>query len=355
LSSSSSLIVGAAEAAVAANNLDTFPAQLVTLCGEGEWFVGTRGGSADHAAVKMGRQGSVVRVKFFDFAIEEAVAFPEDYAMVVCDSGIQARKSSETRDQFNHRISCYRIGFQLIRHFFPQYCSLLQHLRDVNVRTLNVPLSRIYRLLLTLPEKATLPELQAMLPKINILELCASHNPPADGLYPIRGVVLFGLSECERSAAYVQYLKQGEMDAIGQLMKISHNGDRVVSHTEDWQEIAYNNPMDNAYILDCLTDLESGLPERVIKAQLIWQPGAYSCSLPAIDLMTDIANRTAGVAGAQLAGAGLGGCMMVLCQKSAIPALQANLKEKYYAPARREPTILVCRPVAGGGLLKISQ
>ena len=59
LSSSSSLIVGAAEAAVASNALKTFPAQLVTLCGEGEWFVGTRGGSADHAAVKMGSQGSV--------------------------------------------------------------------------------------------------------------------------------------------------------------------------------------------------------------------------------------------------------------------------------------------------------
>jgi N-acetylgalactosamine kinase len=355
LSSSSSLIVGAAEAAVAANNLDTFPAQLVTLCGEGEWFVGTRGGSADHAAVKMGRQGSVVKVRFFDFAVEETVPFPDDYAMVVCDSGIQARKSSAPRDQFNHRISCYRIGFELIRQLFPQYRALLQHLRDVNVRTLNVPLAKIYRILLALPEKATLPELQAMLPGIDIQTLCASHNPPADGLYPIRGVVLFGLSECERSAAYVQHLKNGEIATIGKLMKVSHNGDRVVSYTDDWQEIPYLNPMDNAYILDRLSDLESGLPERVIRAQLIWQPGAYSCSLPAIDLMTDIANRTPGVAGAQLAGAGLGGCMMVLCQKKAIADLQSNLKKIYYGPAGKEPAILVCRPVAGGGMLKISQ
>ncbi len=355
LSSSSSLIVGAAEAAVAANNLDTFPAQLVTLCGEGEWFVGTRGGSADHAAVKMGRQGSVVKVRFFDFAVEETVPFPPDYAMVVCDSGIQARKSSETRDQFNHRISCYRIGFELIRNFFPQYRALLHHLRDVNVRTLNIPLSKIYRILLTLPEKATLPELQALLPDIDIQSLCANHNPPADGLYPIRGVVLFGLSECERSAAYVDYLKQGDVATIGKLMRVSHDGDRVVSHTADWQETPYHNPMDNAYILDRLSDLESGLTERVINAQLIWQPGAYSCSLPAIDLMTDIANRTPGISGAQLAGAGLGGCMMVLCQKKAVADLRNNLQKMYYGPAGKEPTILVCRPVAGGGLLKISQ
>ncbi len=67
LSSSSSLVVGAAEATIAINGLETFPAQFVDLCGEGEWFVGTRGGSADHAAIKLGQkreghQGDLLRV-----------------------------------------------------------------------------------------------------------------------------------------------------------------------------------------------------------------------------------------------------------------------------------------------------
>ncbi|MFA6931560.1 MAG: NTP transferase domain-containing protein, partial [Lentisphaeria bacterium] len=244
LSSSSSLIVGAAEAAIAVNDLKTFPAQLVTLCGEGEWFVGTRGGSADHAAVKMGCQGSVVKVKFFPFAVEETVFFPENYAMVVCDSGIKARKSSEAKNQFNHRISCYRIGFQLIRHFFPQYRNLLEHLRDVNVRTLQVPLASIYRILLMLPEKATLAELQSLVPDLPLQEYCAGHQPPADGLYPIRGVVLFGLSEAERSAAYADFLKKGEMDAIGRMMKVSHDGDRVTSFSKDWVASAFRARVD---------------------------------------------------------------------------------------------------------------
>jgi len=355
LSSSSSLIVGAAEAAIAVNDLKTFPAQLVTLCGEGEWFVGTRGGSADHAAVKMGCQGSVVKVKFFPFAVEETVFFPEHYAMVVCDSGIKARKSSEAKNQFNHRISCYRIGFQLIRHFFPQYRNLLEHLRDVNVRTLQVPLASIYRILLMLPEKATLPELQSLLPELPLQEYCAGHQPPADGLYPIRGVVLFGLSEAERSATYADFLKKGEMDAIGRMMKVSHDGDRVTSFSEDWVASAFRARVDNAYLLERLADLESGLPERVIQSQLIWQPGAYSCSLPEIDRMVDIAIRTPGVAGAQLAGAGLGGCMMVLCQCQAIPQLKKNLEQLYYAVQGSEPSILVCRPVAGGGMLPLHQ
>ncbi|NMA43474.1 MAG: NTP transferase domain-containing protein [Oligosphaeraceae bacterium] len=351
LSSSSSLIVGAAEAAVAVNALPTFPAQLVTLCGEGEWFVGTRGGSADHAAVKLGSQGSVVKVRFFPFAVEESVLFPAEHVMLVCDSGIKARKSSSAKDQFNHRISCYRIGFELIKHLFPQYRSLLQHLRDVNVRTLQVPLANIYRILLALPEKATLPELQAMLPHLNVEQLCAGHKAPEDGMYPIRGVVLFGLSEAERSAAYIDCLKKGDMAQIGRMMQVSHDGDRVSSFSEDWQELPFHAPIDNAYLLQLLADLESGLPERVIAAQLLWQPGAYACSLPAIDLMVDIALRSPGVEGAQLAGAGLGGCMMVLCRADHVDQLKERLQSLYYERHGLNPASLVCRPVAGGGML----
>ena len=354
LSSSSSLVVGAAEAAVAVSGLDTFPAQLVTLCGEGEWFVGTRGGAADHAAVKLGSRGSVVKVKFFDFAVEETVPFPEEYAMVICDSGIQARKSTSAKDQFNHRISCYRAGFELIRRFCPQYRGVLKHLRDVNVRTLQVPLAQIYRILLMLPERATRDELRKMLPDIDLDKLFAAHRPPADGRYPVRGVVMFGLAECERSAAYADALKRGDIAFIGEMMKISHNGDRVASFDADGNETRYAAPVDNAAILNLLSDLESGDPERVIRAQLIRQPGGYGCSLPEIDFMVDVADRTPGVAGAQLAGAGLGGCMMVLARQDAVPGLVANLQQRYYAPRGVADRILVCRPIAGAGPVKIN-
>ncbi len=133
--------MGAAEATIAANGLELFPAQFVDLCGEGEWFVGTRGGSADHAAVKMGRKGKVINVAFFDFAVEETVDFPDDYVMVVGDSGFRAQKSAKARDEFNHRVACYRLGFRLIRTLYAQHAPLLHHLRDVNVRNLRVPLS----------------------------------------------------------------------------------------------------------------------------------------------------------------------------------------------------------------------
>ncbi len=351
LSSSSSLVVAAAESTIAINQLDVFPAQFVDLCGEGEWFVGTRGGSADHAAVKLGRRGKVIQVAFFDFAVRQAIEFPDDYAMVVGDSGIRARKSGNARDQFNHRIACYRLGLRLIRRFHPQFAPVLEHLRDVNVRTLRVPLTWIYRMLLELPEQATGGEIRELLEGEELEPLFATHQPPENGLYPIRGVVLFGLAECERARLCADYLKLGRMADVGRMMKISHDGDRVVTWDRDGQRKPYHAPIGNNYILGLMADLESGDPERVERAQLTWQPGSYSCSLPAIDRMVDIANATEGVAGAQLAGAGLGGCMMVLARREAIPRLTERLRAVCTDEASQTPAILVCRPVAGSGLL----
>lgn len=355
LSSSSSLVVAAAEATIAVNRLDVFPAQFVDLCGEGEWFVGTRGGSADHAAVKLGRRGKVIHVAFFDFAVKQALDFPDDYAMVVCDSGVRAQKSGNARDQFNHRVACYRLGLRLIRRHHPQFAPLLHHLRDVNVRNLRVPLSWIYRILLHLPDQATREELRELLAGEDLEPIFAPHQPPEDGLYPIRGVVLYGLAECERARVYADYLKAGSMNEIGRMMNISHDGDRVMKWLPEGQGKPYHAPTSNSYLLGLMADLESGEPDRVERAQLRWQPGRYACSLPAIDRMVDIANATEGVAGAQLAGAGLGGCMMVLAKREAVAALSENLTRNYAEPDGRPPAILVCRPIAGSGLLSAGE
>ena len=351
LSSSSALVVATAEAMIAVNTLDTFPAQFVDLCGEGEWFVGTRGGSADHAAIKYGQKGKVVKVTFFDFAVEQVVPFPEEYAMVVCDSGIVAQKTANARDQFNHRVACYRIGLQLIKALYPQYAPLLHHLRDVNVRALGIPLSWIYKILLRLPEHATPDQLRAMLPGVDLAPHFATHALPDDGLYPIRGVVLYGLAECERSRRYADALVAGRIDEIGRLMRASHDGDRVSVLAADGTLQPYQAPVSNGYLLDRIEDLESEDPARVVQAQLEWQPGGYRCSVPEIDAMVDLATGVEGVVGAQLAGAGLGGCMMVLARRDALPRLEACLDEGYFAPRGKRPSILVCTPVAGSGVL----
>ncbi len=351
LSSSSTLVVATAEAMVAINQLDTFPAQFVDLCGEGEWFVGTRGGSADHAAIKLGQKGKAVKVTFFDFAVQDIVSFPQDYVLAVCDSGVKAHKTTNARDQFNHRVACYRIGLSLIRKLFPQYAPLLHHLRDLNVRTLGVPLGWIYKILLRLPEQADQDELRGMLPDENLDLVFSTHRPPQDGLYPIRGVVLYGLAECERSRLFADALRANRIAEIGRLMNVSHDGDRVARFTPDGNRHPYQSPTSNGYLLDLIDDLESGDPHRVMRAQLQWQPGSYYCSVPEIDHMVDISLGAEGVVGAQLTGAGLGGCMMVLAHGHAIPQLVENLTGEYYARYRKPPSILLCKPIAGSGIL----
>ncbi|MBR0460168.1 MAG: NTP transferase domain-containing protein [Victivallales bacterium] len=351
LSSSSSLIVCTSEALVRLNGLETYANQFVTLCGESEWFVGTHGGSADHAAVKLGSRDAVTRVRFFPFAVERTVLFPAGYQMVVCDSGLKARKSSNAKDQFNHRVACYRIGFALIRQFCPQYAAVLHYLRDVNTETLHVPLREIYKILLMLPENPTRAELEQILPSHILEPLFAGHASTPERHYPVRGVVLFGLAEMQRAAKYADALQRADIPAIGKMMAISHDGDRVVSHDENLRELPYAPHISNSDLLALLDDLDSGDVARVTRAQLECQPGAYGCSLPDIDLMVDIASRVPGVAGAQLAGAGLGGCMMILTKHDAIPPLRQALRDGYYAPRGLEERILSCRPVAGASPL----
>ena len=351
LSSSSALVVATAEAMAVVNRLNTFPSQFVDLCGQGEWFVGTRGGSADHAAIKYGQRGRVVKVTFFEFAVEDIVPFPQDYALLVCDSGLKAEKSTNAKDQFNHRVACYRMGTLLIKKFFPQYAAWIQHLRDVNTRHLTVPLSWIYKILLHLPEKMTRDELRELLPADQLESLFDSHKAPADGMYPIRGVVLYGLAECERSRHFADALKANSLEEIGRLMNVSHDGDRVVRLSPDGETLPYSSPTDNSYLLGLIDDLESGDPQRVLQAQLQWQPGSYHCSIPEIDRMVEVSLSVDGVLGAQLAGAGLGGCMMLLVHNRAVPAVSSALENQYYRPSGKAISILRCKPISGSTVL----
>lgn len=216
---------------------------------------------------------------------------------------------------------------------------------------LDVPLGSIYRILLDLPEKATREELHSILQDENLDTLFNQHIPPDDGQYPIRGVVLFGLAEMERARLFADAMKIDRMEFIGQLMNASHDGDRVTTFDPEGKMVEYWALTSNDYLMGLIDDLESGDLERIDRAQLHWQPGSYHCSLPEIDHMVEISLATEGVAGAQLAGAGLGGCMMVLVHRDAVPRLVKALTKQYYTPQGKVPSILVCRPVAGSGIL----
>jgi N-acetylgalactosamine kinase len=144
-------------------------------------------------------------------------------------------------------------------------------------------------------------------------------------------------------------------------MRISHDGDRVVR----WAGgsgvgsplSARSTPHAPAYgdaELDRLMrDSANGDPARRQAAALWAQCGRYACSTPEIDWLVDAAMTVPGVLGGQIAGAGLGGCAMILVRNESVPPLLATLEKGYYAPRKLALDAHVCVPVAGSGLLKV--
>jgi N-acetylgalactosamine kinase len=117
------------------------------------------------------------------------------------------------------------------------------------------------------------------------------------------------------------------------LMNISHDGDRVSRETsrQTWRRVS-SDSADGP--------LAAWARQEGRGADIAELSGDYGCSLPELDRIVDIARRQPGVEGAQLAGAGLGGCIMVLVQKTRTAELLKTLGEQ---GIRAE----VFRPIAG--------
>lgn len=351
LSSSSTLVVATLQAAIALNNFDLTSQQFIDMCGEGEWFVGSRGGAGDHAAIYLGQRGKIAHVGYHPFQLYHVFDAPKDYQVVVANSHIQAAKSSGARDQFNSRVAAYNLGLALLKQRAPEYRNAIEHLRDVTPATLGCSSSDIYRLLLKVPQTMTRREFREFLSAEHhdlIESSFATHAAPET--YHPRGVLLFGIAEILRARKCVELLKEGHVEAFGELMRISHDGDRVSFRDPDGSVHPLADPCTDDYLQRLIDDLRSEDPQRVQRAQLDRQAGYYACSTQEIDGMVDSLSDVSGVAGAQIAGAGLGGCIMILARKESVPEVCQTLERGYYRPAELKPAVIPCVAVEGAGL-----
>ena len=92
-------------------------------------------------------------------------------------------------------------------------------------------------------------------------------------------------------------------------MKISHDGDRL----------------GGARVTDeLLKNLASA------NADVAYECGKYDCSVEKIDCLCDILNSTDGVLGSEIAGAGLGGCVVALVEKAKADKIIAVVNKEYY-------------------------
>jgi N-acetylgalactosamine kinase len=343
LSSSSALVVAFAEATVALNGLKVAMRDFIDLCGEGEWFVGSRGGSADHAAIRTGQLGCVSAIGFFPFRMVREVPFPEALRVVIAHSGSRAVKSAGARDVFNQRVACYQIAELILKERWPAAAGM-EHLRDLSPDHLQVEPADVLRALALLPDKPTRAELPGLVPpncRDRLEQILASH---ADvGRYDLRGAALFGISECMRSERFAEVLARGDLRTMARFLRASHDGDRTVT---------WHDGQSTPFLVDTA---EAALQQLAANPEtdLLDCSGAYTCSTPDIDRMVDLSLGVPGVVGAQLAGAGLGGCMMVLVAPNSLPDLLEAVARDYYGPRGLVPEVHVCSPVAGAGLLGV--
>lgn len=344
LSSSSALVVAVAEGIAALNEIRVRPEEFVELCGEGEWYVGTRGGAGDHAAMKFARRGQVVQVGFFPFGVTDTVDFPRGHMFVVCNSHEKARKTAGARDTFNQRVACYHIGREILKRECPECGTSVEHLRDVNVRHLGVEYVELLRMLKKLPVAIRREEIASRITAEKAEQYLRTHSESFDN-YSIRAIVIYGLAECERSRSCPDLLRAGDIARFGRWMNISHDGDRVVT----WDSEGTSRPFTLDYSDAAMDRLIASASDDA--SSLAAQPGRYECSTPRIDRMADIALSVNGVLGAQILGAGLGGCLLVLAEEDSREALERAMVRNYYEPLNLEPDMFACYPVAGSGVV----
>ena len=324
LSSSSSVVVACAEAMVALNSLNISDKELIELCGEGEWFVGSRGGAGDHAAMICAKSGNIAHLSFKPFTIEGLYPFSDNYSVLIINSGIRANKSSNAKDRFNEKIAAYEISLMLIKKSFPDLD--IEEFRDIA----KLPDDKIYEILIDLPEVVDRKTIIHKLPERaeKLERIFATHKDP--GRYNLRGVTLFGVSECQRAEYIVKFLIDKDYDAVGDIMKISHNGDRAPDRI-----ITYEYLKDNS--------------DR--KTPVYTLPGSYGCSMPEIDEICDILNGAEGVAGSSIMGAGLGGSVVALCKSEYAADTLKLIKKEYFDKYNKEFSAFETKPSMGSLVL----
>ena len=349
LSSSSALVVAMAEASVALNQLALSTRQFVDLCGEGEWFVGSRGGIADQAAIRGGEKDKVSKIGFFPFRIEETVDLPRELSVIIANSQAAVSKSHGARHTFNHRVACYDLAEMLLRKQ-ASFLGAMKHLRDLDPGKLGLSQAEIYRLLKQLPQETGRRSLLKQLPEQTerVEEIFSTHDDL--GEYPLRGVALFGVAECRRSDRFSRLLKDRRFSRIGEMMRVSHDGDRIVRH-EHGRSRPHSAACGDRQLDRLIRDSFSPDSARRERARLWMQPGSYACSTPEIDRIVDLACAQPGVVGAQLSGAGLGGCAMILVRNEAVARTLKQLTRAWHEAQGLEVEAYVCRPVAGSGLI----
>ncbi|HPP01622.1 MAG TPA: galactokinase family protein [bacterium] len=352
LSSSSALVVGTVLALRDINHLPLSDGMAVEWCGEAEWYVGTRGGAGDHSALILGKRNQISHTGFKPLTVDYC-PFPAGWEVLVAQSGIEAGKAMHARETFNSRIAAYEVALAVFREAHPAWKDQLALVRDISPGALETDMATLYTAFKAVPVQATPDELRRDYPQLRekLEWVVTTYGEPQEP-WPLREVLLFGAAECARARLFPRLIREGNLEAAGELMYISHDGDRVsVWNGREKTCKPYRSPFTDDY-LEALAEAARRHP-REERLELAYQPGGYRCSVPELDRMVDRCKELEGVVGAGLTGAGLGGAVLVLVRPERAAAVMEALRELIATWHPGEPWIERCHPVAGASRVDV--
>ncbi len=290
LSSSSALTVAAATALAHFNGWQPPVEEMVGLCSDAEWYVGTRGGVMDHFIAVMGKRDHAL---FLDCRPGQDGSYlthheplPRAYSLLIVDSGVKHRNVG---NDFNRRVAACRAGSGLLRAPFPQ----TTRLRDVE----DIPWHEIEPYL---PEEMTPGGLAAV-----GIELGDIPGITPETTLQVRSRCRHVWSENRRVQEAVKAMTAGDVGTLGRLLGEAH-----ASARDD-----------------------------------------YEISCPEIERLVALLTASPGVLGARLTGAGWGGCVVALVENEAVEAVSRRVQEAYEAQTGIQPSVFACLPSDGAGLL----
>ena len=316
LSSSSALVVATAVAIDDFNKLNLDRLFLSELLAAGERYVGTEGGGMDQAASLFAKKGMVLKIDFFPLKIEY-IPFPEDYVIFVCNSLVDAKKSTSANLAYNQRVIECRLGVAMIRKFienkYKARCDI-NLLGDLKKSAFSHLLRDIGSMLdeifskddFTLKEIASFLKIDEGVMSERYLKLKdSSYFKLPSSTLKIKNRLRHILTEAERVEKSKEYIKEQKLGEFGQLMYASHRS--------------------------CAED--------------------YEISCPELDRLVEIAQQN-GAIGARLTGAGFGGCTVNLVQRERIEDFRKDMIRGYYRDYLKKKEgfsnyIFVCRPSNG--------
>ena len=317
LSSSSALVVACALAYLDVLGIELGEEitrlELAELLADAEHYVGTRGGGMDQGVILNGAAEHACKLDFFPLRVERA-PLPEDCAIVVCDSMIEAQKTGGALHRYNAgprlcALACALVERRAQEEFGEELT--LERLGDLWYGALCLRHAEAEALCLeAVPEPRM--SLDAVAERLDcrpaeVREQWLGDLPEPDEGFPIAARLRHQLTEYRRVEDARDALLAGDAQLFGTLMDASH--------------------------ASCAQDFEISGPE--------------------LDALVEAA-RASGALGARLTGAGFGGATVNLVPRDICDTFVGEITDRYYRDylgIQGAPPVFVARASDAAGVV----